>query len=71
MSLFSVIRYLWQVWENGKVKSLVSGLDKKTLVRGLQTKEAMKSGDLNTKVKELVHYWRDTRGSHNTWACMQ
>jgi hypothetical protein len=27
---------LWQTWEDGKIKALISGLDRKTLIRGLQ-----------------------------------
>jgi len=62
-------RYLWTIWEQGKVQSLVSGLDKKAMVKGLQTDADFEDGqEDNVKVKKLVNSFRDTRGDHNNWA---
>ena len=61
-------RYLWQIWEEGKVKALVSGLDRSTLIRGLQSKDDLRTGETSKKIKELIQYWRENRGNNNTWA---
>jgi hypothetical protein len=42
------------MWEDGKIKSLISGLNRATLIRGLQTKEALAEGEINAKIKDLV-----------------
>ena len=63
---FGHFRYLWQNWEGGRVSSLVSSIDRKTLISG------MRSGDDNSgfreKTKEIVNYLRDTKGTHDGWA---
>ena len=62
-------RYLWSIWEQGKVKRIVSGLDTKAMVKGLQTDADFEDGqEDNVKVKKLVSSFRDTRGDHNNWA---
>lgn len=61
-------RYLWQILEGGKVKSLVIGLDKLTLIRGLQTPEELQEGKEHAKVSALVEYCRKSKGMHNVWA---
>jgi len=66
---FDLSRFLWQIWEDGKIKALVSGLDRKTLIRGLQTKESLTEGEVNNKIKDLVANWKDMRGTNNAWAC--
>jgi hypothetical protein len=56
------------VWEEGKIKSLISGLDRRILIRGLQTKEALAEGEINRKIQDLVTNWKDMRGTNNAWA---
>ena len=50
------------------MESLVSGLDKGSLIRGLQTKDALSKGEMHEKIKQLIDYWKDARGSNNVWA---
>ena len=58
-------KYLWGIWEKGLIESMTKDLDKKTLIKGLQTKEELKD---DPRVKNLAeNFWR-TRGYHNTWA---
>ena len=45
------------MWEDGKIKSLIGGLDRKTLVRGLQTKEALAAGVTHNKINDLVSHF--------------
>ena len=47
---------------------MVSGLDRRTLIRGLQTKDALSKGELHEKLKALVAHWREIRGTNNAWA---
>ena len=61
-------RYIWGICEGGKIESLVSGLDKSSLIRGLQTQDALSKGDQHDKIKQLIEYWKDGRGSNNVWA---
>ena len=61
-------RFLWQTWEDGKITALISGLDRKTLIRGLQTKEALAGGEIKQKIMDLVANWKDMRGTNNAWA---
>jgi hypothetical protein len=52
------------------VKSLVTGLDKSTLIRGLQSKEDLTSaGQYKPKIAALVQNWREARGNNDIWAC--
>ena len=44
---------MWQNWERGKVKSLVDGLDKSSLIRGLQDDEDLTKGTNNTNDKQI------------------
>ncbi len=69
--LFYYRRYLWQISEGGLVTSLVSGLDRRTLLRGLQTRSALSEsgGDLGDAVRALVQHWRQARGANGAWAC--
>ena len=62
-------RFFWQMWEDGKIKALITGLDRKTLIRGLQTKESLSSGAVHEKILDLVANWKDMRGTNNAWAC--
>ena len=55
---------MWQAGENGKIKSLVSGLGKASHIRGLQ-KEDEEIPQLN----KLVETFEDTKGNHTFWAC--
>ena len=62
---FGHFRYLWENWEGGRVSSLVSSLDRKTVISG------MRSGDdeiLKEKTKEMVNYLKETKGTHDGWA---
>ena len=61
-------RYLWTIWEHGKIKSFVTGLDKQAMIKGLQTEEDFKEGDEASKLNALVKNYRDTRGQHDGWA---
>ena len=60
-------RLLWQVGDNGKVKGLVNGLDKSSLIRGIsERKEDLKE---NKKLLALIENFSKTRGTHGFWAC--
>lgn len=61
-------RYLWTIWEHGKIKSFVSGLDKQAMIKGLQTEEDFQEGDEAGKLQALVKNYRETRGQHDNWA---
>ena len=52
------------------MKSLVEGLDKKSLVRGLNTSDVFSSSDKEEgkKVGQLIQNWKDTMGSNDNWA---
>ena len=61
----SYLRFFWQLCEEDRVKSLVEGLDKKSLVRGLNTSDVFSSSDKEEgkKVGQLIQNWKDTMGS--------
>ena len=63
---FGHFRYLWQNWEGGRVSSLVSSLDRKTLISGMRSGE--EDSGFREKTKEMVNYLRDTKGTHDGWA---
>ena len=46
----NIFRALWQTWEHGKIKSLVDGLDKSSLIRGLQDDEDLTKGTVGQKI---------------------
>ena len=53
--------------DNGKVKGLVNGLDKSSLIRGIsERKEDLKE---NKKLLALIDNFAKTRGTHGFWAC--
>ena len=63
--MFEIIldfRYLWSCWENNKISSLVSGLDKTSLVRGTHDEID------NSKLEKAVENFYNTRGQHDVWA---
>ena len=63
--MFKIIldfRYLWSSWENNKISSLVSGLDKTSLVRGTHDEID------NSKLEKAVENFYNTRGQHDVWA---
>ena len=63
--MFKIIfdfRYLWSSWENNKISSLVSGLDKTNLVRGTHDEID------NSKLEKAVENFYNTRGQHDVWA---
>ena len=63
--IFKIIldfRYLWSCWENNKISSLVSGLDKTSLVRGTHDEID------NSKLEKAVENFYNTRGQHDVWA---
>jgi len=62
--------FFWQLCEEDRVKSLVEGLDKKSLVRGLNTSDVFSSSDKEEgkKVGQLIQNWKDTMGSNDNWA---
>ena len=66
----SYLRFFWQLCEEDRVKSLVEGLDKKSLVRGLNTSDVFSSSDKEEgkKVGQLIQNWKDTMGSNDNWA---
>ena len=53
------------------MKSMVSGLDKKSVVRGMHTKNAFddETSDMGKKVRELIDNWFSSMGSNDNWAC--
>ena len=63
---FGHFRYLWQSWEGGRVYSLVSSLDRKTLISGMRSDD--KDSGFCEKTKEMVKYLKDTKGTHDGWA---
>ena len=52
------------------MKSMIEGLDKKSLVRGMHTKNVFEdeTSDVGKKVKSLMDNWFSSRGSNNNWA---
>jgi len=60
---FYVPKYLWSTWENGKISSLVNGLDKTSLVKGIHDEN-----DAGDKLKQLVENLVNTKGQHDIWA---
>ena len=60
------LRYLWSSWENGKISSLVSGLDKISLVQGTQDEEQTK--EAGQKLVQLRKAFDNTKGQHDFWA---
>ncbi|TRY75746.1 hypothetical protein TCAL_11109 [Tigriopus californicus] len=61
-------RYLWQIWEQGKIQSLVSGLDRTSLIKGLQSKNELQKGEIKDKIQLMIQYWREAKGTNNLWA---
>ena len=49
------------------MSSLVSGLDRKTLISGLRSEDSFKG--VHENINEIVDYLKDTRGTHDGWAC--
>jgi len=62
--------FFWQICEEDRVKSMVQGLAKKDLVRGLNTPDAFDEGKGKEaeKVGQLIQNWRDSMGSNDNWA---
>ena len=59
--------------EEDRVKSLVKGLDKKSLVRGLETPDMFDvtqnpTSENGKKVSSLIENWIGSKGSNDTWA---
>ncbi len=50
------------------MSSLVSGLDRRTLVRGMQTRDALSEGKVGKRLRELLQQWREARGANGAWA---
>ena len=73
---FGHFRYLWQNWEGGRVSSLVSSLDRKTIISGMRSRSDDDDGSdgeekkslLHVKTKEMVDYLTKTKGTHDGWA---
>ena len=66
-------RFFWQLCEEDRVKSLVKGLDKKSLVRGLHSPDTFDvsknpSSEMGKKVNSLIQNWMESKGSNDTWA---
>ena len=68
---FGHFRYLWQNWEGGRVSSLVSSLDRKTLISSMRS-QSDDNGEqkslLHAKTEEMVNYLKATKGTHDGWA---
>ena len=65
------IRFFWQICEEDRVKSMVEGLDKKSLVRGLNTSDVFQEGsdkEEGKKVSQLIQNGKDMMGSNDNWA---
>ena len=56
--------------EEDRVKSMVSGLDKKSVVRGMNQPNAFDDddSDMGKKVTALVAGWKSSMGSNDNWA---
>ena len=72
---FGHFRYLWQNWEGGRVSSLVSSLDRKTLISSMRSQsddngrgEGEQKSLLHAKTEEMVNYLKATKGTHDGWA---
>ena len=52
--------------ENGKIKSLVNGLDRSSLVHGIH--EVSKGSAGGQKLKKVVEAFEKTKGQHDLWA---
>lgn len=59
-------KYLWDLWEGGKIKALVEGIDSNSLIRGLETREELKN---NKAITEVINHWKNTQGTNTAWAC--
>jgi len=62
--------FFWQLCEEDRVKSMVTGLDKKSLIRGLNNANIFEDDNTTEgkKVKNLIGNWRDSMGSNDNWA---
>jgi len=65
---FYIPKYLWSSWENGKISSLVSGLDKASIVQGTHEKKFSTDSETGQKLKQVVQAFEDTKGQHDFWA---
>ena len=68
----SFFRFLWEIFEEGRIKNLVSGLDKKSGQDGRHTKHAiLKEGsETSKKTADLIASYIDMMGWCNKWAGM-
>lgn len=65
--------FVWQLCEEDRVKSMVQGLDKKSLVRGLHNPDTFDvkkhpETEMGKKVKGLIDNWMSSMGSNDNWA---
>lgn len=62
--------FFWSLCEEERVKSMVSGLDKKSLVRGMHSPQAFEDpkSDMGKKVSTLINGWTSSMGSNDNWA---
>jgi len=65
---FYLPKYLWSNWENGKIKSLVDGLERSNLIQGTHERKFAKDSDHGQKLRKVVETFEDTKGQHNLWA---
>ena len=56
-------RLIWQTCENGVIKSFVNGLEK------TKPLEVVASQASKEKLDKLVDTLKNTRGTHDFWAC--
>ena len=61
-------RYLWSNWENGKIKSLVEGLDKSSLIHGTHEEKFSKDSERGKKLKKVAQVFEEMKGHHDFWA---
>ena len=68
-----ISRFFWTLCEEDRVKSMVSGLDKKSLVRGMHKPDVFDQkknpdSEMAKKVTDLISAWMSSRGSNDNWA---
>ena len=68
LNLNFIFRYIWSSFENKKISSLVSGLDKSSLVLSTHEKKFSKDSETGKKLREVAQSFENTMGQHDLWA---